>query len=177
MTRRTWLWVTGVAALALFAVLAVIDRKLADTGGPGIVPFELAGTRDRAQEILSDWGAKGRDDARLSLWLDYAYIVAYATFFALAVAALRDMARDRGWRRFARAGAVIVAFPIAAGVCDAFENAFLLLVVGGHEGLAPAATTFALAKFALSITSTVYILASLVRRWVARSGDRKRPVA
>jgi hypothetical protein len=169
MSRRRWLWITGLASLALFAVLAAIDMRLSDTGGPGIVPFELAGTRDRAEEILGDWGASGRDDARLSLWLDYAYLIAYAAFLALAVAALRDMSRDRGWNGFARAGAVIVPFPIVAGACDALENAFLLLVVGGHEGLAPAATTFAAAKFVLTTTATVFILAALVRRAFAGS--------
>ena len=177
MSRRTLLWITGIATFALLAILAAIDTRLTDTGGPGIIGFELAGTRSRAVEILGDWGGKGRDDARLSLWIDYAYLAAYGAFLALVVAALRDAAQRRGWRRFARAGAVLVAFPIAAAVCDMFENAFLLLVLGGHASLAPAATSFAALKFALTTTATVFILASLARLAAGRSGDRQRPVA
>lgn len=61
MRRRRALWLTGLAALSLFVVLAVLDGRLRQTGGPGIVAFEVAGDLPRAQEILADWGPPGRD--------------------------------------------------------------------------------------------------------------------
>ncbi len=163
MDRRTALWISGVAMVALFAALAIIDQRMSDTGGPGIVGFELAGSEHRAHEILADWGDKGHDAARLSLWLDYPYIVAYAAFWTLAVAATRDLAQRRSWRRLAALGATVVAFPIVAGILDALENVGLLMALGRHGGtLAPlAATIFASGKFLLSFSALAYVLAGL----------------
>lgn len=164
--RRRALWLLGALTLGLLAVLAVLDGRMQDTGGPGIVGFELAGTRERAAEILADWGEKGRDAARLSLWVDYPYLLAYGAFGALAVAATRDTARSRGWERLSRHGAWIVALPVAGAACDAVENAGLLLALDGRGGdAAPAvALAFALMKFACTLTVAAYLLAGLVAR-------------
>lgn len=165
MTRRRGLWLSGIATGILFLLLVVVDRQMQDTGGPGIIPFELAWSSERAAEILADWGEDGQDAARLSLWIDFPYLVAYAAFFSLAVTALRDAARRRGWRRYARPGAAIAALPVAAAVFDAVENINLLLVLGGNaDSAAPTiATLFALAKFAALAVAQLYLLAGLIR--------------
>jgi hypothetical protein len=174
MTRRRWLWLTGIVSTALFVALALIDRRMQDTGGPGIISFELAVSTDRALEILAQWGEEGKDAARLSLWLDFPYLVAYGAFFSLAVAAIRDSARARGWDRYVRLGAVMVALPIAAAAFDAVEDIFLLLVIGGHaDSAAPAiATAFAICKFISLGVAEIYLLAGLVA--VARAKLRER---
>jgi hypothetical protein len=174
MSRRTALWITGAAMVALFVVLAILDQRMSDTGGPGIIGFELAGSEHRAHEILADWGDKGHDAARLSLWLDYPYIVAYATFWTLAVAATRDLASRRSWSRMAAFGATIVAFPVCAGILDSLENVGLLLALGRHGGaLAPlAATIFASGKFLLSFSALAYVLAGLVLRLFRREAGK-----
>src|SRR5215211_9058582 len=130
MTRRTWLWILGLSAFALFIVLGIIDRTMSDTAGPGIVGFELAGSEDRAHEILADWGSDGHDAALASLWIDFPYLLLYGAFYALAVAALRDSAVRRGWTRLASIGSTVIAFPIAAAIADALENVGLLLALG-----------------------------------------------
>jgi hypothetical protein len=160
--------------VALFVVLAVLDRRMSDTGGPGIIGFELAGSEHRAHEILADWGSEGHDAAKLSLWLDYPFILAYATFWTLAVAAVRDLASRRGWRRMAAFGATILAFPVCAGILDSLENVGLLLALGRHGGaLAPlAATIFASGKFLLFYTAVAYVLVGLALRLFRReAGD------
>jgi len=164
MTRRRALWLLGATTVILLAILALLDFELRDTGGPGIIPFELAGSTERAQEILSDWGDTGHDAARLSLWLDFPYLLAYGAFFSLAVLALRDAARRRGWTRLARPGTVIAALPPLAAACDAVENVNLLLVLDGHaDSAAPElATGFALAKFAFLAPAQVYLAIGLV---------------
>lgn len=164
------MWVLGVATVALFAVLTLLDGRMQDSGGPGIVPFELAGSSERAAEILAEWGEKGQDAARLSLWIDFPFLVGYGAFLALAVAAVRDGAARRGWPRFARAGTVLVAFPIAAAVCDAVENVNLLLTLDGRGGTAaPAiATGFAIAKFAFLAFAQIYLVAGLLAMGVVR---------
>jgi hypothetical protein len=152
--------------VAIFVVLAGLDLRMSDTGGPGIVGFELAGSEDKAGEILADWGDKGHDAARASLWLDYAYIVVYSIFGVLAVAATRDLAARRDWRRMAAFGSTAIVFPAAAGAFDAIEDVGLLLALDGHGGdLAPGlALVCASLKFLLVAVSIAYLLAGLVLR-------------
>src|SRR5687767_3294992 len=104
MSRRTALIVSGVFALGLWLYLASVDLELRDTDGPGIITYEFVWDQERAAEIHADWGEEGQDDARKSLWVDYAFMVAYGVFFVLASAATRDLARSRGWRRLAALG-------------------------------------------------------------------------
>jgi hypothetical protein len=163
MTRRRWLWLLGVVSTLLFVALALIDRKIQDSGGPGIVSFELAGSADRAQEILAEWGQDGKDWARLSLWIDFPYLVAYGAFFYFAVLAVRDAALKRGWDRYARPGAKIALLAIAAAAFDAVEDVFLLLSIGGHaDSAAPTvATAFAICKFLALAVAYGYVLIGL----------------
>ena len=53
--RRRILWIAGAATLALWVFLVIQDSRIRDSGGPGIVSFEVAGTQEEAQEILEDW--------------------------------------------------------------------------------------------------------------------------
>lgn len=176
MSRRRGLWLSGLASLALLGVLAMLDMRMQDTAGPGIIGFELAGSDERASEILSQWGDDGRSAARLSLWLDFPYLLAYSAFLSLAAAAIRDAARRHGWRRFARPGSVIAALPWVAGACDVVEDVNLLLVLGGNgSDASPAlATAFAIGKFAGLVVVGAYLLgglAALVVRRLRSAGE------
>lgn len=170
MTRRRALWVLGIVTLALFAVLYALDVRMQDAGNAGIVDFELAGSRDRAQELLADWGSDGRDAAKASLWLDYLYLTAYGLFLWQAVLAVRDGALRRGWARAARPGRVVALLPLAAAAFDAVEDAFLLLALGGGGGEAAPllGTVFASLKFACLAVALVYLLGLLAGFGVAR---------
>jgi len=163
MNRRQGLWVLGIAAVVLFVVLGLLDLRMQDTGGPGIVGLELAGSTDRATQILGEWGQTGRDAAQLSLWIDFLFLIAYGAFLSLAILAVRDAARRNGWDSYARYGAAIAVLPIVAAVCDALEDVGLLLILDGHGAtLVPqAATAFALAKFATLAVALAYLLAGL----------------
>jgi hypothetical protein len=164
MTRGRALALLAVAIVALLAAMNPAEQRMTDHG-PGMVPFELAGSADRSQEIQEEWGEDGRDAARQQLWIDYGFMLAYGAFLVLAAAATRDLARSRGWLRLVAVGALAVpAGGIAAG-CDAIENACLLLTLGGAGSWAPvAATIFATAKFALLVVAIAYILAGLAMR-------------
>jgi hypothetical protein len=172
MNRRNALIVTGVLALGLWIYLASVDREISDTGGPGIVPYEFAWDQERAEEIHAEWGDEGRDLARKSLWVDYAFMLAYGAFFVLASAATRDLARDRGWRRLAALGVYAVPLAVAAPIFDALENAGLLLTLDGNGGdAAPLlAGIFASLKFATLIAAQLYVIAGLVQRFRDRRG-------
>lgn len=168
MTRGRALILLAVAMLALLAAMQPAEQRMTEDG-PGIVPFELAGSADRSQEIQDEWGEDGRDAARQQLWIDYGFMLAYGAFLVLAAAATRDLARSRGWRRLATVGVIAVpAGGVAAGF-DAIENACLLLTLGGAGSWAPVtATLFATAKFALLLIAVAYILVGLAMRLRSR---------
>jgi hypothetical protein len=171
VSRRAALWLSGIASAALFVVLTVIDLDLQDTGGPSIVGYEFAGSEERVGEILSEWGAEGQDSARTSLWLDFPYLIAYGVFLTLAVGAVRDGARRRGWERFAATGGFVIAFPALAAALDATEDVGLLVALDGNGGDAVPllAAICAAAKFALATAAIVFVIAGLARIAYARS--------
>jgi hypothetical protein len=163
VTRNRALILLAIASFALFAVLAALDMRMRDAGGPGILGFEFAGDGEGAAEILADWGDDGRDAARASLWIDYPYLLVYGAFLVLACAATRDLAAERGWRRMAAFG--VAAVPIAAAVpCfDAIEDVGLLLALDGHGGDAAPGLAAACAslKFAMLALAIGYLLLGL----------------
>jgi hypothetical protein len=159
--RRWGLITAGIATLLLLWAMSPMEDRM-QANGPGMVPFELSGGQERADEILAEWGEDGRDAAREQLWIDYGFMLAYGTFLGLAGAAVRDLCRGRGLRRLAGIGGVALWFgPLAAGF-DALENACLLLTVGGAGAAFPLlATIFAACKFALLAAAIAYLLAGL----------------
>ena len=167
MTRKRWLIALGSVALALAIVLLAIDPSTEAEGNPGIVSWEFAWSEERTTEILADWGPDGQDAARLSLRLDFLYLLAYGAFFALACAATRDLASERGWSRMAAFGAVAVPLAIGAALFDAIENVFLLVALEGEGGeVAPhMGAIFAVLKFAALAAVQIYIVAGLVLRF------------
>src|SRR4051795_13070046 len=170
LTRRRALIVSAAASIAIGAVLIVLDVRMRDTGGPGIVGFELAGSEDRVAEILADWGDEGTDAAKASLWIDYAYIVAYGTFLVLAAWATRDLAQNRGWTRMAAFGLAVIPFAAAAAAFDAIEDVGLLLAINDRGGdVAPRlAQVCASLKFLLIAVTIAYLVAGLVLRFRTR---------
>jgi hypothetical protein len=170
LTRKRALIASAIASLAIGAALIVLDARMTDAGGPGIVGFELAGTEERAAEILAEWGDDGTDAAKASLWLDYAYIVAYGTFLVIAAWVTRDQAVQRGWDRMASLGLAVIPFAAAAAAFDAIEDVGLLLAVNEHGGnLAPRlGQVCALLKFALLAVTIAYLIAGLGLRLLRR---------
>jgi hypothetical protein len=167
VVKNRGLWITGIAALVLFVLLGVIDEDVKETGGPGIISFEVEFTSENARETLAHWGEDGRDSAVLSLWLDYAFLVAYAAFFSLAVVAVTETLQ---WRRWA----FLATFPLAAAVCDAIENAALLMTIGqdGDQPWPLIAGVFAAVKFLLLIPAQLFVLIGLLV-WLSRRARRR----
>ena len=165
MTRRRGLIAAGVATVVLLLAMSPSDGRMQDAGGPGIVPFELAGGEGRAEEILAEWGDEGRDAARESLWIDFGFLLAYGTFLTLALAATRDLARSRRWRRLAAIGGVVVSFGAVGAAFDALENVCLLLTLDAAGAAFPLlATIFATCKFVLLTAAILYLFAGLTMR-------------
>jgi hypothetical protein len=166
LTRKRWLIALGAVALALAITLLAIDPSTKDEGDPGILAWEFAWDEQRADEIKADRGDEGRDAALLSLRLDFLYLLAYGAFFALASAATRDLAAERGWRRMAAFGPAAISAAIGGALFDAVEDVFLLISLDGGGGdLTPMlGSIFAGGKFLLLAVTQLYILSGLVLR-------------
>jgi hypothetical protein len=176
MTRRHGLIASALATLLLLVAMAPADQRMQDTGGPGIVPFELTGGESRADEIEAEWGEEGQDAARESLWIDFGYLIAYGTFLTLALAATRDLARKRGWERLAAIGGAVVLFGALGAGFDALENICLLLTLSDAGAAFPLlATIFAGCKFILLAVAIAYLLAGLGMRLRYRSAVTGTP--
>jgi len=169
MARGRWMVLAGIATVALLLAMAPADERMQDTGGPGIVPFELTFGQDRADEILAEWGEEGQDAARESLWIDFGFLLAYGALLTLALGATRDLARERGWPRLAATGRFVVWFGALAAAFDALENACLLLTIDDAGAAFPLlASIFAACKFALLAAALAYLLGGLGVRWRGR---------
>lgn len=150
--------------VALLLAMAPAESRMQDNG-PGMVPFELNGGQHRAEEILAEWGDEGQDAAREQLWIDFGFLLSYGAFLTLALAAVRDMARQRSWPRLAAVGGVVAYFGALGAGFDALENVCLLLTLGGAGAAFPLlATIFAVCKFTLLAIAIAYLLAGLATR-------------
>jgi hypothetical protein len=162
------LWVLAAVTLVFGLAQTPALGTMSDRG-TGILGFELAGSSDRADEIVTEWGPKGRSAARQSLVLDYGYLVGYGLLIAGACVVVGERAARLGRRRLAAAAPVLAWAALAAAACDALENVNLLIVAGQHTaqpwpGLAFA---FACGKFALV---NVALLFALIGWAVTRRG-------
>jgi len=150
---------SGAATLLLLLAMSPADGRMKDTGGPGIVPFEVAGSQSEADKIMAEWGDKGQDAAREQLWIDFGFLAAYGIFLTLAIAAVRDRARRRGLRRLGAVGGFIAGFGAIGAGFDALENVCLLLTLGGTGSAFPfLAATFAYAKFFFTTVAVAYLV-------------------
>jgi hypothetical protein len=159
-SRRRILWMAGAAALALWVFLFIVDSQIRDSGGPGIVSFEVAGTQDEAQEILEEWGEEGRDDARVSVLVDFAYLIAYSVFLAVGCTIASERLGRRGMRRLAGIGPLLGWSMFAAAAFDAIENVAMLRVLSDHTETWPGIALYAaIPKFAIAGVGLAYVVA------------------
>jgi hypothetical protein len=169
--RRAAALVLAAAVAGQLRMFLTLERRMRRAGGPGIIAFELAGTPERARDMLDAWGADGRAAARRSLWLDFPFPATYAPLQALACTAAAERFRgltghDRAAAAAAAAGPILAWSQLAAALFDYVENASLLLVLGGRaDGRLPAlARRAAVTKFVLLYAGWGYVLASRLAR-------------
>jgi hypothetical protein len=145
------------AALLVFstALMAFVDVPLQGEAAPwGIVSFELAGAPQQALAILLEWKSKSAlGHAKLSLIIDFVYLLIYGGFFSMLAISVGNRLREETWSVRAAWAATL-----AAGF-DVLENGVLLFEVARVTSPAPypqLALTFAGAKFGLLGVSALY---------------------
>ncbi|PPK73916.1 hypothetical protein B0F87_11327 [Methylobacter tundripaludum] len=149
------------ANIILMKVLNAMTSRLKASGEKcGMVHFELAGNAEKAERIMEVWRKAGLEQtARISLWLDFAFLLAYPLGLALSCWALAN--GGSGW--FAQAGVCIGFSVLACTPMDAAENMALLgmLDKGANDAAARLAAICATIKFFLAGVAVLYVFIGL----------------
>jgi hypothetical protein len=136
-----------------------------DVTGEGIVDFELAGSVDRANEILAAWRAEGViDDAKAIQVFDLVYPLIYSAALAGACVAAAGAWRRRGLSRWAQVGIAMAWVAFAAAGFDYVENLGLGISLW-DEPMTPwpqVALVAALGKFAGIYLALLYALTGIL---------------
>jgi len=169
-TRAIALWALGLATIAGFLIFHVIDRTMYEAGGPGIVRFEFVVDRINAARILSAWGQKGQDAARLSLWVDFAFIAVYTTFLVLAIRTAAGALARRGLDHLAWMGGWIWIFAVAGAAFDVLEDIGLLAILNGNTSrIVPNIGAYCtVLKFAFLMGAALYLIVASITLLRAR---------
>ena len=158
-----WLFFATLSVI-LMLQLRGFDASLKEAAPGGIVGFELAWSASRANEYLSAWrGTDALETAKVSLGVDFAFLLAYPLMFATGAALLirRPIAGT-----FDRLGNVIRKAVLFCIPLDAVENLALWRMIdhGASDGLAHLATICAVLKFMLVIAAALWCIVALARR-------------
>ena len=162
--RKLFFFTFLFLTLLLFAVFRVLDQPLRTSAAPnGIVSFELAGTPQNADRMVTSWSPEGKKFAAFGLGLDYLFMPLYA--FALSFGILLAAGRHTGWIK--SLGAVAGWGALAAPLFDAVENfALFQILLGVYGQRVPALAAFcASVKFGLLVLGLAYAaIAGLLSR-------------
>jgi len=160
-------------AIIPWVTMRNIDARLTENPpNNGIVAFELARSAETAQKMINGWGPELSILARNSIRIDYIFIPAYAfLFFSLTMfVSLLLGGTPALWVRRA------AFLPFVAGLSDAVENTFLLLVLRSPQNipdLYPSIAAWcATVKFGLlALVVVIWIIAVPV--WLIQRRARK----
>ncbi len=126
-TRKGTFYFFLILSLICFAIFQlVLSAPIKTTLAPlGIVSFELAFSVETARAILGSWGDTATKYATFGLGFDYLFILCYS--FAIGLGTL--LASQRLEKRFLTFGVWIGWGVCLAGLLDALENLFLLVIM------------------------------------------------
>jgi len=137
------------------------------TGGPmtteaapyGVVSFELAGSVENMQQILTSWDAPVQLRAAFGLGLDYFFMVAYASTIAFGCGLAAQVLLRSGWP-LAVFGNILAWGVILGALLDVFENVALTMIIFGKVASPwpEIARWCAIPKFALIFMGIVFVI-------------------
>jgi hypothetical protein len=174
--RRELLTVVAVVALLPFLLGFFVKPLHEDEpGGESIIEFELAGSVDRANEILDKWRAEGvLDNAKAIQVFDLVYPLIYASALAGGCLVAAGAWRRAGRSGIATAGISMAWLALAAAGFDYVENLGLGISLW-DEPASPwpeVAAIAAVLKFTAIAITLAYSLSGLV---ASRLAPRARP--
>ena len=177
-SRRRLALVVAACAAILPLVTSALTTPLAEDepGGESIIDFELAGSVDRAEEILATWKSAGVvDDAKAIQIFDLIYPLIYTSAIAGGCIAAAAAWQRAGRSGLARAGVAMAWLAFAGAVFDYVENLGLAVSLW-DEPASPwpqVAFVAAVLKFTATTVALVYALSGLVAALLARARPRE----
>ena len=156
--RLRLFWLFLALTVAGFAVFQLLDQPLRTPAAPaGIVSFELAGTPEKTQAMLTSWDISARLNNAFGLGFDFLFMPVYATALSLGVL----LARNRRPGIWLPLGNLLGWGAYLATQFDAAENLALFASLQGQwqTPMPQIAAGCATLKFALILLGLVYSLA------------------
>ena len=152
---KQYLIFSGCFFMLTALVLLILDAQIRPPGCPGIIPLELAFTKETFGTIVSACGAEGVRAHQILIWVDYLFIIAYTGFLGNLLGSLvRHIEYERALLYF--------SLPLYAGLLDTIENTILLIELsdtGSISGLLIfLASSAAVIKFLLLLAAVALIL-------------------
>jgi len=103
----------------IFIIFRFLDTPLRTDAAPsGIVSFEIAGSQEKAGQILASWDVRAKLYAAFGLGFDYLFMVVYA--ISISLICLMVTERHTGW--FSRLGIWLGWGAYLAALFDSIEN-------------------------------------------------------
>jgi hypothetical protein len=173
--RRLALILLTVAAVLPAVLGAVIKPLHEDVTGESIVDFELAGSVDRATDILAAWQAEDViDDAKAIQVFDLVYPLIYSFALAGLCVAAAGAWRRRGRVGWGRVGIAMAWVAFAAAAFDYVENVGLMITLWDepHSPWPQISKAAAIVKFTGIYASLAYALTGIAAWALNRRGSR-----
>jgi hypothetical protein len=170
---RRWA-ITGISAIAVFAVLWWLDAALAALSGFGTADLQTFSTAAEYRRAFMAWPSLYAVRAGFNWGIDYLLMPLYAAaFFYSGIVAREAFAPRPGRAR--RFLTLLAAVPIAGAILDAVENAlqFSMMLWGPTDAVAGLASTVTHAKWAALIVGVVLLLGAVLGQAVER--QKKAP--
>jgi len=159
--------------------MQIVGNKLVTSEAPaGIVSFELAGSLQSAEKIMSSWKVEGMRYAILDMGLDFLFILLYTiTLISGSILVARKTGNPTGF--LGKMGFVIAFFCMIAGILDLIENYALIeiLMGDGRDSHATIAFWAAIPKFIFAGLGILYILIGGLYVLFTRTNTHKQPIA
>jgi hypothetical protein len=152
-------WLLGLTAV-LMIIFGISGAPLTTEAAPyGVVSFELAGSVEETNLILSSWNADAQLRAAFGLGLDYLFMAVYASTIALGCGMAVQILKRTGWP-LASWGSILGWAVILAAILDSIENlALTKLIFGSVVSPWPEMARWcAIFKFALIFIGIVYVI-------------------
>ncbi len=158
-------WIVGLLTAIGFGIFITINLlvfRAVDTPTYGIIAYEFAWTVEKVNVIFAAWGSSGMLAQGVGVIWDFPYIIGYSLFIAGCILLVSRM----NVGSMQNIGLYLTLSPFIAGLLDAIENTFLLIMLNNSSEIAPAypkiAAIAAGIKFGLLIVGILYFLVGLV---------------
>ena len=164
--RQNLFWLVTAATIGWMLVM----RPVTPTN---IIEFEFARTPEKAVKIFIDWGGSGVEKAKMSILLDFVFLVLYSWAICLGCKVAAGFSNTSIISKIVLRLSRIIWI---AGACDIVENVSLLLVMRTlNTTLLELAFWTASIKFTIVIVAILFIIISFgigLARKPLRSNER-----